>query len=309
MVHPQPGILRWLRIGLIALMIALLMVFLPSGTIYSFAEIVPLPIDETGGVPPYDWGYLTEEEGYEDESISVRIEHGRFEGTNWTAVHVKIAHPSQLRTLKAGRYGSNQELAGAVMARRVKSVVAIGGDFFAFHGHGYIVRQGKFHRNRPTGKHDVLVIDDQGDFHLLIRPTKQDIEAYEKENKEHIINAFTFGPALIDQGKIIEDMTWAKTDPVLAQRIAFCQTGPLSYLAVYCEGPNDEGSIGMGIPQFARLVASFPGVISAYNLDGGSSATIVFKDKKINGPRAHRSRPIGDIIFFASAFVQDADGE
>lgn len=295
---------RWLRVIIIILLMALLLVLVPSGAIYSYAEIVPLPIDEKGGIPPYEWGYQGDH-AYEDESISVNIEHGRFEDTNWTAVHIKIAHPSQLRTLKAGRYGSTQELPGAVMARRVKAVLAIGGDFFAFHNYGYIVRQGQFYRKSLTGQQDVLIIDDQGDFHILLRPDKATVEAFEQENKEHIINAFTFGPALFMDGKPIEDMTKAKTDAVLAQRIAFCQTGPLSYLVVYCEGPNDENSKGMGIDQFIRLIQTFPGVISAYNLDGGSSATIVFKDEKINGPRAQRSRAIGDIIYFASAYQED----
>ncbi len=294
---------RWLRILVIAILMALLMVLVPSGAIYSYAEITPLPIDEKGGIPPYDWGY-TSDESYEDESISVNIEHGRFEDTNWTSVRIKIADPTQLRTLKAGKYGSAQEAQGAAMARRVKSVVAIGGDFFAFHNYGYIVRQAQFYRKNLTGKQDVLVIDDKGDFHLLLRPDKAAVEAFEKDNKEHIINAFTFGPALFQDGAPIEDMTTAKTDDVRAQRIAFCQTGPLSYRVVYCEGPNDDNSKGMDIPQFIRLIDTFDDVISAYNLDGGSSATIVFKDEKINGPQAQRSRSIGDIIYFASAYKE-----
>lgn len=300
---------RVLRVLLIALLIALVSLLVPSLAIHSYAEMLSLPLDETGGVAPYDWGYLGEtgDAGYEDPSVSVAIEHGRFEGTNWTAVKVAIKDPSQLRTLKAGRYGSTQELPGAVMAKRVQAVLAIGGDFFMFHNHGYIVRQGQFYRNRPSGQHDVLVIDKQGDFHILLRPDKQAIAEFEEAHREDIANAFTFGPALMMDGKVIEDRTQAKTDGVLAQRIAFCQTGPLSYLVVYCEGPNDEDSTGMGIEQFTRLVASFPGVQAAYNLDGGSSATIVFKNEKINGPRAQRSRAIGDIIYFAGAWVAPAD--
>ena len=300
----HPTCARVLRIILIALFISAIMVLAPSFAIHSYAQVIPLPIDESGGVPPHKWGFQGDS-GYEDPSVSVAIEHGRFEGTNWTAVRISIQDPSQLRTLKAGRYGSTQQLTGAVMAKRVQAVLAIGGDFFAFNNFGYIVRQGKFYRNRPTGEHDVLVIDRQGDFHLLLRPDKKAIAAYEAEHKEEIVNAFTFGPAMIMDGEIIQDRTRAKTDGVLAQRIAFCQTGPLSYLVVYCEGPNDKNSIGMGIDQFTRLVASFPGVQSAYNLDGGSSATIVFKNVKINGPRSQRSRAIGDIIYFASAWDGD----
>ena len=73
--HPTAA--RLLRILLIVLFIASLLVLVPSLAIHSYAELLTLPIDETGGVPPYEWGYRGEE-GYEDQSISVAIEHGRF---------------------------------------------------------------------------------------------------------------------------------------------------------------------------------------------------------------------------------------
>ena len=300
--QPRLNAARVLRLLLIALLIALMLILLPAPHIFSLAEVVPLPIDESGGVPPYDWGY-TDEGAYRDDSISVNIVNGRFEDSDWTAVSIQIKDPSQLRTLKAGRYGSTQEAPGATLSKRVSAVVAFGGDFFAFHNHGYIVRQGQFYRNKANGKFDVLVIDRKGDFHALLRPDKAAVEEFEKLHKDEVVNAFTFGPVLIKDGQPVPDMTQASTDKVLAQRIAICQTGPLSYLVVYCEGPNDENSKGMSIPQFTRLIATFPNVQTAYNLDGGSSATIVFKNEKINGPRKFRSRPIGDIIYFASAFV------
>ena len=298
--------LRWLKMLAVAILIALLMVLLPSPAIYSYAEVISLPLDETGGVPPYDWGYLGDN-AYEDGSISVKIENGRYLDTGWTSVSIKLADPSQLRTLKAGPYGSTQEAQGAALARRVKSVLAIGGDFFIYHNDGYIVRQGNFYRSRPNGEKDVLVTDIEGNLDILIRPDKAALEAYEMKFRDRIVNAFTFGPALVKDGKRIEDMTLGKSELARAQRIALCQTGNLEYLVVYSEGPNDQDSTGLTIPEFAGLVASFPNVLTAYNLDGGSSATIVFKDRKINGPLSQRSRSIGDIIYFASAWVEDQE--
>lgn len=294
------------RIVLIILLLAMLLLLLPSSAIHSYAEILTLPIDETGGIPPYDWGY-TSEDSYEDKSISVKINYGRYLDTDWTTVMVQLANPSQLRTHKAGPYGSKQEFQGATLAGRVKSVLAIGGDFFIYHGNGYIVRQNHFYRNKPNGKQDVLIIDKEGNFDILIRPDKKTIKEYETLNKERIVNAFTFGPALMINGLKNEDMNLGKNELCLAQRIALCQTDSLKYLIVYSEGPNDGDSIGLSIPQFTDLIASFPDVITAYNLDGGSSATIVFKGEKINGPQSQRSRSIGDIIYFASAFISDQD--
>jgi len=189
----------------------------------------------------------------------------------------------------------------------VKSVLAIGGDFFVYHQYGYIVRQGEFYRNKLSGEHDVLIIDDQGDLKVLIRPTEEDMKAYEAEHKARIVNAFTFGPALVVEGQPVTDMVLGRSELVRAQRIALCQTGPLSYLVVYSEGPNDKNSKGLTLPEFVELVAAFPEVQTAYNLDGGSSATIVFQDVKINGPLSQRSRSIGDIIYFASAYVGEQE--
>ena len=295
----SPG--RLLRLILIVLFIALMLVLLPAPGIHSYAEVLTLPIDESGGVPPHPWGYRGDS-GYQDPSIAVDISHGRHDTTNWTAVTIKLANASQLRTLKAAPYGSTREVQGAALARRVKSVLAIGGDFFIFHNHGYIVRQGQFYRNKLSGDHDVLIIDDKGDLHVITRPTAAEMKAYEAENRERIINAFTFGPALVVEGQAVTDMPLGRSELVRAQRIALCQTGPLSYLVVYSEGPNDKNSKGLTIPEFTELVASFPGVQTAYNLDGGSSATIVFQDVKINGPQSQRGRSIGDIIYFASAY-------
>jgi len=302
MTRPS-GKARQARRLLLLLALLLMMLLLPSFALYTYAEVLTLPMDETGGVPPHPWGYT--DDGYEDPSIRVQLEFGREGDTNWTAVRIRLANASQLRTLKAAPYGSTREVQGAALARRVKSVLAIGGDFFIFHNHGYIVRQGQFYRNRPSGEQDVLIIDREGNLDVLIRPEKADIEAYEARRRDDIANAFTFGPALVMGGERVKELTELKGDPGRAQRIALCQTGELEYLVVYSEGPSDKDSAGLSVPQFADLVASFPGVRTAYNLDGGSSATIVFKGEKINGPKSQRGRSIGDIIYFASAWAAD----
>ena len=66
------------------------------------------------------------------------------------------------------------------------------------------------------------------------------------------------------------------------------------------------------IPQysFVELVASFEDVINAYNFDGGSCSTLIFRKGdnnwvKINSPKNSKSRPLKDIIYFADAWVPD----
>ena len=40
--------------------------------------------------------------------------------------------------------------------------------------------------------------------------------------------------------------------------------------------------MGLNLEQFSQLVASFEGVINAYNLDGGSSTLMWYKDGYVN---------------------------
>ncbi len=264
-----------------------------------------LPVDETGGFPPLEAGYISETE-YKDDTIQVSFEYGRAEETDWTAVYVTVAHPSQVRTAMAGRFGSAKQIRSTDLAQRVNAVLAINGDFFDFHRFGYTVRQGKPYRNKADGLHDVLIMDEKGDMHILNAPTQEDMASFEASFPGQIINSFSFGPGLVIDSQPItafEDQNNAAFKR--AQRICLAQTGPLSYLIVYTEGPSDDNSKGMTLPQFAQLVVSFPGVQNAYNLDGGSSATIVFRGEKTNGPKSQKSRTISDIIYFASASSQE----
>jgi exopolysaccharide biosynthesis protein len=87
--------------------------------------------------------------------------------------------------------------------------------------------------------------------------------------------------------------------------MCLAQLGPLEYLCISSEGPEDPGSTGLTLEQFAELVASFEGVTNAYNLDGGSSSTMVFNRDKVNSPNNPKRRPLKDIIYFASAYQPD----
>ena len=125
------------------------------------------------------------------------------------------------------------------------------------------------------------------------------------------VNVLTFGPALIVDGepRYGYDRRQMSTHRP-AQRMAICQTGPLEYLLITSEGPEDPGSKGLKLDQFVELIASFPDVITAYNLDGGSSSTLVFRKgsekwAKINCPKSGKKRALRDIIYFADAWMPE----
>lgn len=269
---------------------------------------------------------------YEDESITVTLYSGRFADSTYTCAHVKIMHPSQLRTASAalsdtkGKYQpkgnfsrTNLKYRGRHVADAVNAVVSINGDFYTKPDKCKVVlRQGIQVRNNIETKNDLLIIDYNGDFSILANATKASYADYYKANKDSMYQVFCFGPVLVQNGASVIDKdfvdrnvgSWRNN-----QRAAIAQIGPLEYLLITCDGSQSKGSKGMTIYQFAQLceqegrkINPESGCRIAYNLDGGNSATINFigvgtKTKrvahvKVNCPEIERM--LGDIIYFAT---------
>ena len=305
-----------LRSALLILMLLSLLILVPSGAIVAEAEVVNLPLDMKEGIKaaiaPYPQYYVSDWE-YEDPSLHIKIDQGRVNDTNYLVAHVTVASALQIRSMFTGSYGSPSEEWGTTLAKNAKAVLAISGDSFHKHSNiGLVAKQGKLYRNKcdrledKSGlRYDVLIIDDQGDLHILPQATNADVDSFPGT----IVNGFTFGPGLVIDGVKqtgFKNMNNASDKP--AQRMCIAQVGPLDYLCIYTEGPEDTGSVGLTLDQFADFVASFEGVQNAYNLDGGVTTWMVFKQgtnsyAKINGTNP-KKRPIADILYFATAWQE-----
>lgn len=255
-----------------------------------------LPIDRSGGAVPLESGFIGDL-SYEDESIRVVLEKTTVNETTCFVGHITIAHPSQLRSEAAGKswqYGRASK--GEKLAQRVNAVLAINGDYYNYIGNGYMIRQGECFRNDPDPRRDVLLIDDQGDFHIVCKSTPEKIAQYKDLR---IINSYNFGPALVLDGKpVTEFEDYNNGAFILRQRVAIAQAGPLDYYVFVTEARSD-GSRGMTLPEFAAFVASYP-VQTAYNLDGGNSAHLIFHGERLNAKGFRDVRDISDILYFAS---------
>lgn len=284
---------------------------LPALTKGRIVDIAVERNDLTDSIPPKDDAYLyaggaENPTGYADPSITVNFGRGRMFDTDYLYARVRIASPTQLRTLLASPPMHTGATFGHDLAKRVQSVIAINGDWCGGddYNRGILMRQGELLRRKADGRMDVLVIDRAGDLHILEEAQDEDVEPYLAD----AVNIFTFGPALVVDGKPKYGVRLGKIGSGKpAQRMALCQTGPLEYLLLTCEGPENAGSVGMTIDQFAELTASFPEVRTAYNLDGGSSATMVFRYdgknwQKVNALSSGKRRPLKDIVYFVSAW-------
>lgn len=261
-----------------------------------------LPIDFSPGMPVDQRFYLSDKV-YEDPTLKVSITTGDSNGVLYWIADIEIQDPSQLRTVAAEGFDSKEGTEyGHVLAKRVNAVLAVDGDFFNYsRGVPLTIRQGKVFNNelaRMRG-HDILLIDENGDFHCLTTPRESDVNELMKEHK--IINAFYFGPILVKDGKICESMSTSINPKQFSQRVAIAQTGHLKY-RIIVTGPHKRGSKAFKFGEWRKFVASMEDIQCAYNLDGGDSAVLVFNNHKINDPENNNERPLADIIYFASAW-------
>lgn len=329
------------KIAVIAVLLALLLVFVPAPyTIFdAYAEVIELPIDlKTGGLR-FDWANYTSPTHYEDPSVTVDIvDGGRIYDTNYMYAVIKIANATQLRTaFTDDTFNGNATALGTSMAKKKLAVFAMNGDYCKVkttpdgkkvneRANGYIVRMDHVIRQKPDKNWDLLIIDQNGDFHAIIEPDMDKVNAWSEAHSDlRMVNTFNFGPALIVDGEntrstfnsLSENLNtdWIGTYKA-TQRTCICQLDALTYLAVYCEGPEQKNSKGLNMDQFVDCIRQVEQELDgytiriAYNLDGGSSSTFVFKDEtknewvKINAFGDSKKRPLYDIIYFASAWQE-----
>lgn len=286
---------KWLLI----LVLCLSLLMLPAAMAEEKEPL--LPIDFSAGMEPDPDFYLSDRE-YEDPTLHVVIEENRVDGCDYWVARIKIQDASQLRTMSAGGFDTSMSMKGTALAKRVNAVLAIDGDYYCYTGTGYILRQGEVYLDLLTGERDVLLIDEDGDFHVVHKPNAGEVS--DTVNGKKVINAFYFGPILVENGEVpevVDGPNMAATER--RQRMCLAQTGPLEYMVVCCEAPA-RGSSGMTLRQFAELVATLD-VDIAYNLDGGDSTMLIFDGEKLNDVTSTSTRSICDIIYFASAYEEE----
>ena len=310
-----------LNVRFAAILLALLCLA-PCGALS--AGLTPLPMNQfMAGPVPKNVNYRKSNTFYQDDSISVKISAGTYQGVRYTTARVKIAHASQLRAVsaqqvrnpRAGFGDSTYNTAtGAQIAQAVNAVVGINGDYFITDDKCQVMmRQCKQIRNRADGRFDVLIVDKNGDFSAIRKCTASDYKAYYKKNSKNMYQAFCFGPVLVQDGEHTIGGKYENRDIIArkkTQRAAIAQIGPLEYMLIVSDGDSVAYTEGLTVMEFSLLCeklgkqASKTGFQLAYNLDGGNSAAIIYKKwtkgkleyKKLN--MVNRGRLLSDMICF-----------
>ncbi len=261
------------------------------------ANALDIDMDTVGNTPAED---SFTDEGYSDDTISVEIQQLSQDNCIYHLAYVQIASPTQLRTFVAGGLNSSRTAPTTMLAKSVNAIVAVNGDFYSKFTGGYIVRQGQTVRKKVSNNYDLLLIDENADFHLLLAGKGTQESGIKSLMQDHdIINGFFFGPALVIDGKVCEiskEYGWNPTGQ--EPRAAIGQLGPLSYVIVTVDGRIDE-SVGTSLQSLAAFMGEL-GCVQAYNLDGGNSSALVYHNDLLSIKNVEE-RSVNDIIYFASA--------
>ena len=260
--------------------------------------LASLPIDFSSGPKPNPAAFS--ESGYEDASISLTLETQTQEGVVWRIAYVTISDPSQLRTATAGKPGSTRVALISSMAEKFNAVVAINANYMANDPEktSFEYRMGEKVRTIYNKVKDLLITDENGDFHVFVQSREEEVQAFLSAGHT-IINAFTFGPALIKDSVLLDlDPNYGYAQHYLNPRMAIGQLDKLSYVIVLAEGrtPTSQGVTHIDLADFMYAL----GCRQAFNFDGGNSATFIFngdyyQDKSLSNERAQ-----SDMLYFAT---------
>ena len=193
-------------------------------------------------------------------------------------------------------------------ASDTNAVLAFGGDFY-YHDRncGVSVYQRQIVRFRPDNA-DTCFITADGDMLFLYRGdgiNQPEMEQFLIDND--VVFSLAFGPVLIDEGVDVtpEYYPWGETKDYFA-RSALGMLGRHHYLTMNlnCDSSSPELDHLPTLRDAADAMVK-RGCWKAYTLDGGRTATTVFRYRLVNPVQYGKEIPISDIIYFATAVPFD----
>ncbi len=240
------------------------------------------------------------QDSYTDDNLSIKVSEYTVSGTVVHVAEVKMDSAEYLKTAFAkGAYGKNVTASTSDIADSVNAILAINGDYYGAQEKGYVIRNGMLYRSTAASDREDLVIYSDGSFEII---NESEVTA-EQLMAKGAVQTLSFGPALLENGQLSVDSDDEVGRAMASNpRTAIGIKADGTYLFVVSDGRTDE-SEGLSLLQLAEFMKS-QGAVTAYNLDGGGSSTMVFNGSVINTPTGggagHGSgteRKVSDIVY------------
>lgn len=188
-------------------------------------------------------------------------------------------------------YGRNIRDYVDTMARDNHALLTISGDSYGESGKACVIRNGTLYSD-DNGTSDVCVLYADG---VMKTYAASEFDA-EQAMADGAWQAWTFGPALLDgSGAVLSEFHTTEYINKVNPRCAIGYVAPGHYKFVVVDGRQDGYSAGVTITQLAALMRD-EGCITAYNLDGGKSAVMVYDGEFVSHPIG-MGRTISDCIY------------
>lgn len=215
---------------------------------------------------------------------------------------VVVSDVTQLRSAFAeDSFGTNIIENPSDIAASVDATLAINGDYYGFRDTGIVIRNGVVYRDEParTG----LAIMNDGTLQIYDETTT----TADALVAEGVWQTLSFGPALVDDGQIVDGIDDVEVDTNFGNhsiqgqqpRTAMGMIEANHFVFVVVDGRSDE-SAGVTLTGLAQIMQSL-GATEAYNLDGGGSSTMVSDGQLVNDPLGKgEERGTSDILYVAA---------
>lgn len=254
--------------------------------------------DDKGEATYDDWNYVRD-----DLEIKIKkVESGSGDDkVTYFVADVQIKDTSDLYSAFAkNKFGRNIVETTSSIAEENNAVFAINGDYYGFRENGILIRNGAIYRDAAAREGLALYSDG------TMKTYDETKTSAEELISQGVIDTFSFGPALLENGAAITNFDNTKIDNNMGNRTiqdSNPRTGvgiisPNHYVFVVVDGRKEGYSKGMTLNEFSKLFEEL-GCTDAYNLDGGGSSTMYFMGKVVNNPLGkNQEREISDILYF-----------
>jgi exopolysaccharide biosynthesis protein len=246
--------------------------------------------------------YTATDTSYESATKSVAVSSvtaGSGSGTvTYYVADVQLSEGADLLSaFSSSEYGGQVQDTSDIAAAS-EAIVAVNGDYYGARDDGIIIRNGVLYRDVPARTGLALYKDGSME-------TYDETETSAEELLEAgVWNTYSFGPALLEDGSIVEgiDSYEAETNPRHPIRGTNPRTGigmisAGHFVLVVVDGRSPGYSRGVTLTEFAQIFQEL-GCSTAYNLDGGGSATLYFMGDLVNQPSQKRGeRSVSDILY------------
>ncbi|HRX57758.1 MAG TPA: phosphodiester glycosidase family protein [Eubacteriales bacterium] len=244
--------------------------------------------DFSATFPTYDTG-ADALYSYQTDTVKIAIDKVQSDGVTYFVADVYVKSIDAFKTAFAkDSYGRGLHEMPLKIAGDNNAVFAVSGDYYGAREQGVVVRNGILYRDVMGD--DVCMLRKDGTLRVYQKSLFSPLDMLD----DTVWQAWAFGPVLVQDGAACD--TSSSRIKVKNPRSAIGYYAPGHYCFIVVDGRQNGYSTGMTLDELANTFVSL-GCVTAYNLDGGATAMMVFDGAVISQP-TNGGRSSSDIIYF-----------